>query len=118
MMIAVLALAGCGEGKSVEAGKKAAVPALVQPVQAVTTPQWDVLVDSDRPQAVSDLSGWLIEHGIISNVVSKDGKQLVLIGPFNSQAEAEVQKTELIEKLTKAKKRDIAPVVVEHHTAQ
>ncbi|AZC30048.1 hypothetical protein C4K38_2087 [Pseudomonas chlororaphis subsp. piscium] len=118
MMMAVLALAGCGEGKKVEVDKKAAPVVQAQPPQTAATPQWDVLVAGTLPQATSDLAGWLIEHGIISYVVVEDGKDRVLIGPFDSQAEAEAKKAELVEKLTKAKKRNIEPQVIEHRVAQ
>ncbi|OLF55304.1 SPOR domain-containing protein [Pseudomonas chlororaphis] len=117
MMMAVLALAGCGEGRKVEAEKKLAPVAQAQPSQAVVKPQWDVLVAGTLPQATSDLAGWLIEHGIISYVVVEDGKDRVLVGPFDSQAEAEAKKAELVEKLTKAKKRNIEPQVIEHRVA-
>lgn len=115
--LAVLGLAGCGEGKRVEANKSASV-AQVQPAQVSGAPQWDVLVGSELPQAVSDLTGWLIEHGIMSNVMVVDGKQRVLVGPFATQAEAEAKKAEVVEKLVKAKKRDIDVSVIEHHDAQ
>jgi len=118
MMVAVFALAGCGEGKVAEVGKKPAAPVQAQQVQEAATPQWDVLVGSDLPQAVSDMTGWLIEHGIISSVVMQDGKQLILVGPFNSQAEAEAKKAELEEKLIKAKKRNVNATVIEHRAAQ
>lgn len=118
MMMAALALAGCGEGKQVEANKSASAAAQVQPVQAPATPQWDVWVGSELPLAVSDLTGWLIEHGIMSNVVTVEGKKRVLLGPFASQAEAEAKKTEVVEKLVKAKKRDIDVTVIEHQAAQ
>lgn len=118
MMIAVLALAGCGEGKPVEANKSALATTQVQPVQASNAPQWDVWVGSELPLAVSDLTGWLIEHGIMSNVVTVEGKKRVLLGPFASQAEAEAKKTEVVEKLIKAKKRDIDVTVIEHQAAQ
>ncbi len=118
MMMAVLALAGCGEGKPVEANKSALATTQVQPVQASTAPQWDVWVGSELPLAVSDLTGWLIEHGIMSNVVTVEGKKRVLLGPFASQAEAEAKKTEVVEKLIKAKKRDIDVTVIEHQAAQ
>ncbi|MGE8399327.1 MAG: hypothetical protein ACN6NZ_05260 [Burkholderiales bacterium] len=118
MMMAALALAGCGEGKQVEANKSASAAAQVQPVQASTTPQWDVWVGSELPLAISDLTGWLIEHGIMSNVVTVEGKKRVLLGPFASQAEAEAKKTEVVEKLVKAKKRDIDVTVIEHQAAQ
>ncbi|WP_092302736.1 penicillin-binding protein activator LpoB [Pseudomonas sp. NFIX28] len=118
MMMAVLALAGCGEGKNVEADKKVAPVVQAQPPQTATTQQWDVLVAGTLPQATSDLAGWLIEHGIISYVVVEDGKERVLVGPFDSQAEAEAKKAELVEKLAKAKKRNIEPQVIEHRVAQ
>lgn len=47
-----------------------------------------------------------------------DGKQRVLVGPFATQAEAEAKKAEVVEKLVKAKKRDIDVSVIEHHDAQ
>lgn len=118
MMMAVLALAGCGEGKQIEADKKVAAAAQVQAPKAAATPQWDVLVAGTLPQATSDLAGWLIEHGIMSYVAVEDGKDRVLVGPFDSQAEAEAKKAELVEKLTKAKKRNIEPQVIEHRAAQ
>lgn len=118
MMMAVLALAGCGEGKPVEANKSTLATTQVQPVQASTAPQWDVWVGSELPLAVSDLTGWLIEHGVMSNVVTVEGKKRVLLGPFASQAEAEAKKTEVVEKLIKAKKRDIDVTVIEHQAAQ
>ncbi|NBF06043.1 SPOR domain-containing protein [Pseudomonas sp. Fl5BN2] len=118
MMMAVLALAGCGEGKRVEASKNASAAAQVQPAEVSTAPQWDVLVGSELPLAVSDLTGWLIEHGIISSVDTVDGKRRVLVGPFSSQAEAEAKRAEVAEKLVKAKKRDINATVIEHRVAQ
>lgn len=118
MMIAVLALAGCGEGKHGETNKAVSAPAQSQPVKAAATPQWDVQVQGETPQAVSDLTGWLIEHGFISYVTSEGGKQRILIGPFDSQAEAQAKKAELTERLVRAKKRDIESTVVEHGVAQ
>ncbi|MCU7645572.1 SPOR domain-containing protein [Pseudomonas aestus] len=116
--LAVVSLAGCGEGKRAEVSKSVAAAEQGQPAVTATFAQWDVLVGSELPQAVSDLTGWLIEHGIISNVVTVDGKQRVLVGPFASQAEAEAKKAEVVEKLVKAKKRDIDVTVIEHQSAQ
>ncbi|WP_029978548.1 SPOR domain-containing protein [Pseudomonas sp. PH1b] len=118
MMMAVLVLAGCGEGKRVEANKSAAAAVQVQPAEASTAPQWDVLVGSELPLAVSDLTGWLIEHGIMSSVDTVEGKRRVLVGPFATQAEAEAKQGEIVEKLAKAKKRDIEATVIEHRAAQ
>ena len=70
-VIAALALAGCGEGKSVDAQKpKAAVAAAPA---ADSAPQWDLEVRGETPQAVSDLTGWLMEHGFVHTVI-KDGR--------------------------------------------
>lgn len=121
MIVAVLAavgLSGCGEGKRVEVDKKAAAAVQAQLVSAPTAPQWDVLVGSELPQAVSDLTGWLIEHGIMSSVAMIEGKQQVLVGPFATQVEAEAKKSEVVEKLVKAKKRNIDVTVIEHPNAQ
>lgn len=116
MVIAVLALAGCGDAKSPE------VPKLPVPVVAATAPitvaQWDVLVQGDTVLAVSDLTGWLIEHSFIAYVVKQDGKDRILLGPFNSKAEAEARQVQLTEALTRAKKRNIVSLVVEHAAAR
>ena len=118
MMAAVLALAGCGEGKRVEAAKSTSAAVQVQPAQVPSAPQWHVLVGSELPQAVSDMTGWLIEHGVISSVVTEGGKQRVVIGPFPTQAEAEAKQAEVVEKLTKAKKRNIDVTVIQLGAAQ
>ena len=66
-MVAALALAGCGEGKSVDVQKpKTAVAAAPA---AASAPQWDLEVRGETPQAVSDLSGWLIEHAFVPTVL-------------------------------------------------
>lgn len=112
-LVAALALAGCGEGKNVDAPKPetkiAAAPA------AAAAPQWDLEVRGETPQAVSDLSGWLIEHAFVPTVVKDgSGKTRILIGPFNSQADAEARKAQVDAALVKAKKQNIESVVIEH----
>jgi len=115
-MVAALVLAGCGEGKSVDVQKpKTAVAAAPA---AASAPQWDVEVRGETPQAVSDLSGWLIEHAFVPTVIKdSSGKTRILIGPFNSQAEAEARKVQVDAALVKAKKQNIESVIVEHPLA-
>lgn len=112
-LVAALALAGCGEGKSVDVQKpKTAVAA----APAVTpAAQWDLEVRGETPQAVSDLSGWLIEHAFVPTVVrDSSGKTRILIGPFNTQAEAEARKVQVDAALVKAKKQNVESVIIEH----
>ena len=117
LVIAVLALAGCGEGKSVDAQKPQ--PAVVDRAGGGNAaPQWDLEVRGETTQAVSDLSGWLIEHSFISNVVKENGKTRILMGPFNSKAEAEAKQAEVDAALVRAKKQNIQLLVIEHPAAQ
>jgi len=111
-LVAALALAGCGEGKNVDAPKP---ETKVAATPAAAAPQWDLEVRGETPQAVSDLSGWLIEHAFVPTVVKDgSGKTRILIGPFNSQADAEARKVQVDAALVKAKKQNIESVVIEH----
>jgi hypothetical protein len=112
-VVAALVLAGCGEGKSVDAPKPQS--AAVTAPSAAVAPQWDLEVRGETPQAVSDLSGWLIEHAFVPTVIKdSSGKTRILIGPFNSQAEAEARKVQVDAALVKAKKQNVESVLVEH----
>ncbi|MDB6048495.1 MAG: penicillin-binding protein activator LpoB [Pseudomonas sp.] len=93
MAVAVLMLAGCGEGAADKPAKVQA-PGVVQ----VSGPQWDVLVED--PKAVSDLTDRLIEHGFPSFVAVRDGKERVLLGPFSSKAAAEEKRAQLALKMS------------------
>ncbi|MNF53160.1 penicillin-binding protein activator LpoB [Pseudomonas sp. Irchel s3b6] len=115
-MIAVVALVGCGQ-QAAQEPKKPRAPFISAPAEAATQ-QWDVLVQGQTVQAVSDLTGWLIEHSFVSSVVTQDGKQRVLVGPFNSRAEAEARQADVTAALIKAKKQNIEALVVEHQIAQ
>ena len=111
-VIAALVLTGCGEGKNVNAAKPQSA---VVSAPAAAAPQWDLEVRGETPQAVSDLSGWLIEHAFVPTVIKDStGKARILIGPFNSQAEAEARNVQVADALVKAKKQNIESVVIEH----
>ncbi|AKV07855.1 sporulation protein [Pseudomonas fluorescens NCIMB 11764] len=116
LVIAVLALAGCGEGKSVEAQKPQ--PAATAAPVVAAAPQWDLEVRGEITQAVSDLSGWLIEHSFVASVVKENGKTRILMGPYNSKAEAEAKQTEVRAALTRAKKQNIELLVIERPVTQ
>jgi len=116
LVFAVLALAGCGEGKGVDAQKPK--PAVVSAPVTATGPQWDLEVRGETTQAVSDLSGWLIEHSFVSNVIMENGKTRILMGPFSSKAEAEAKQSEVAAALVRAKKQNIELLVLEHPLAQ
>ncbi|MNQ53178.1 hypothetical protein D3C85_672110 [compost metagenome] len=115
-VLAMLALAGCGEGSSVDAPKPK--PAVAAVPAAASGPQWDLEVRGETPQAVSDLSGWLIEHSFMSSVVKENGNTRILMGPFNSKAEAEAKQDEVRAALTRSKKQNIELLVLERPAAQ
>ncbi|BFT62393.1 hypothetical protein PMm318_A31520 [Pseudomonas moorei] len=116
LVMAVLALAGCGEGKNVDAPKPA--PATVAAPAQASGPQWDLEVRGETPQAVSDLSGWLIEHNFMSSVVKENGKVRILMGPYGSQAEAEAKRAEVVAAIVRAKQQNVDVLVIERPTAQ
>ncbi len=121
MAIAVLALAGCGEGKSVDAPKaKPAVTESQPQTGAIAAQEWDVWVGppDHKLQALTDLTAWLLEHGFNFYIVKVDGKDEVLLGPFATKAEAEAKQVQLTEKLARAKKTDTESQVIEHAAAQ
>ncbi|MHC8334611.1 SPOR domain-containing protein [Pseudomonas sp. LB3P25] len=120
LVIAVLALAGCGEGKDASAQKtpSAAVSASTTAPAPAAGPQWDLEVRGETPQAVSDLSGWLIEHSFVSNVVRENGKDRILLGPFGTKAEAEARQADLNVALARAKKMNIESLIIERPVAQ
>ncbi|MGH8364771.1 MAG: SPOR domain-containing protein, partial [Pseudomonas sp.] len=106
MAIAVLALAGCGEGKSVDAPKArpavAEAPAQAQPaVGAIASQEWDVWVGppDHKLQAMTDLTAWLLEHGFSFYLAKEDGTDQVLVGPFRTKAEAAANQAPVTEKL-------------------
>ncbi len=105
MVVAVLALAGCGAGEPDKPAKVQAPAVQVSTAQSAA-PQYDVLVED--PKAVSDLTDRLIEHGFASFVAVRDGKQRVLLGPFDSKAAAEEKRAQL------ALKMSYASTIVDH----
>ena len=121
MAIAVLALAGCGEGKRVDAPKaKPAVSESQPQAGAIAAQEWDVWVGppDHKLQAITDLTAWLLEHGFNFYIVKVDGKDEVFLGPFATKAEAEAKQVQLNEKLVRAKKNDTESQVIERKAAQ
>ena len=121
MAIAVLALAGCGEGKRVDAPQaKPAVTESQPQTGAIAAQEWDLRVGppDHKLQAITDLTAWLLEHGFNFYIVKVDGKDEVFLGPFASKAEAEAKQALLNEKMARAKKTDTESQVVEHQAAQ
>lgn len=116
LVIAVLALAGCGEGNSRDVQKPR--PAAVSAPVVAGGAQWDLEVRGETTQAVSDLSGWLIEHSFVSNVVMEDGKARILLGPFSSKAEVDAKKSDVEAALARAKKQNVQLLVIEHPVIQ
>jgi hypothetical protein len=111
-MIAALALTGC------DVGKTPTPPPKVQAVQTAptdqtspnTTVKWNIQLNAR--EALSDISAWLLERAYAPFLVTIDGKQQLLIGPYNTQQEAEEQLALLQAKITKAH-RFADPVVIE-----
>jgi hypothetical protein len=98
MMVAVLMLAGCDGGKPAAPAKVSSQPPVEQPVQHST--QWTIQVE--LKEALSDMTYWLVEHHYPSYVAKIDGKETVMIGPFDSQAAAEKAKTDIDAAMAKA----------------
>lgn len=118
MGMALLVLAGCGEGTNIEHKAASSSAPVAQTPAPAAAPQWDVEVKGDTVLAVSDLTGWLIEHGFVPSVRTDGATQRILIGPFSSRAEAEARQAELTASLVRAKKRNIVSEVVEYPVAQ
>lgn len=121
MAIAVLALAGCGEGKSVDTPRvKPAVTESQPQAGAIAAQEWDVRVGppDHKLQAITDLTAWLLEHGFNFYIVKTDGKDEVLLGPFATKEQAEAKQAQLTEKLARAKKNDTESQIIEHKAAQ
>ncbi|SEJ82526.1 SPOR domain-containing protein [Pseudomonas sp. NFR16] len=97
-MVAVLMLAGCDGGKPATPAK---VPATDSVTEAATpaSPQWTIRVH--LKEALSDMTYWLVEHHYPSYVVKVDGREVVMIGPFESQDAAEKAKTDIDAALVK-----------------
>jgi len=61
---------------------------------------WDVeIVQGPNMGALSDMTARLIEKGIPSSVVYRDGKPVVLLGPYTDKAEAQSIKDDVMARL-------------------
>ena len=98
MMVAVLMLAGCDGGKPAPT-TKGSTPDAVAEAPTPASPQWTIRVH--LKEALSDMTYWLVEHHYPSYVVKVEGKEVVMIGPFESQDVAEKAKTDIDAALVK-----------------
>lgn len=117
MIMAVLALAGCDAGGSKsaqsqpspqQASQSTAAPQV--PVSEVARPKWFIQMNSR--EAVSDTSAWLLERGYAPVIVVIDGKQQMLLGPYESDAQAQEQLVALQAKVAKSH-RFTSPSVIQ-----
>ena len=97
MMTAILALTACGQESNdkIQRAKAASETSTVQAPIA----QWAVEVKLGKTQALSDLTARLLEHGFSSYIYVDEGVQHVLLGPFNTQEQAQEKLTRLTTKL-------------------
>jgi hypothetical protein len=98
MMVAVLMLAGCDGGKPAPA-PKVSTPESVAEALAPASSQWTIRVH--LKEALSDMTYWLVEHHYPTHVVKVDGKEVVMIGPYESQSAAEKAKNDIDAALAK-----------------
>lgn len=105
MMVAVLMLAGCDAPKPAPTRSASTVDAAAE-APTPASPHWTIRVH--LKEALSDMVYWLAEHHYPSYVVKVDGKEVVIIGPFDTQAEAAQAKTEIDAAM--AKSRRLSPL--------
>lgn len=107
VMVAVLMLAGCDGGAPAQParGESPSGASVSQP----SAPQWMIQITSK--EALSDISAWLIERGYPPRVVKVEGKDTLLVGPFESEAEARDKSDEMNGKMIKAHRLAEAVVI-------
>ena len=98
MMVAVLMLAGCDGGKPSPTTQAPPGDAVAE-APTPTSHQWTIRVH--LKEALSDMAYWLVEHHYPSYVVKVDGREVVMIGPFESQDVAVKAKTDIDAALAK-----------------
>ncbi len=98
MMVAVLMLAGCDGGKPAPAPKVSTADSVAE-APTPASPQWTIRVH--LKEALSDMTYWLVEHHYPLYVVKVDGKDVVMIGPFESRDAAENAKAQIDAALVK-----------------
>lgn len=98
MMAAILMLAGCDGGKPAPTTKESTVDSVAEAPTPASS-QWTIRVH--LKEALSDMAYWLVEHHYPSYVVKVDGKEVVMIGPFETQSAAEKAKTDIDAALAK-----------------
>lgn len=98
MMVAVVMLAGCDAGKPAPAPKVSTAESVAE-APTPASPQWTIRVH--LKEALSDMTYWLVEHHYPSYVVKVEGKEVVMIGPFESQEVAKKAKADIDAALVK-----------------
>jgi hypothetical protein len=98
MMVAVLMLAGCDVGKSPPAPKTSAADSSVEAATPASA-QWTIRVH--LKEALSDMSYWLVEHHYPMYVVKVDTREVIMIGPFESEEAAAKAKVDIDAALVK-----------------
>ncbi|BAP44983.1 hypothetical protein NJC40_13495 [Pseudomonas sp. 21LCFQ02] len=99
MIMAALALTACDAGKSPTPAHESAASAQVQAPQ-VSQPKW--YIQMNTREAISDTSAWLLERHYAPVIVNLDGKQQILLGPYESQEQGQEQLTGLEAKVAKS----------------
>ena len=98
IMVAVLMLAGCDGGKPSPTTQESTSDSVAEAPTPASS-QWTIRVH--LKEALSDMAYWLVEHHYPSYVVKVDGKEVVMIGPFDTQDAAEKAKTDIDAALAK-----------------
>lgn len=101
VMTAIMALVACGQ-ESNDKIQRAKAASETNTVQAPVA-QWAVEVEKGQSMALSDLTARLLDHGFSTYISEVDGAQRILLGPFNSEAQAQEKLTQLTTRLDNLK---------------
>lgn len=107
MIMAMLALAGCDAGSSKSAQpqpspQQSSQSAATQPIPASQVAGGKWFIQMNSREAVSDTSAWLLERGYSPEIVTVEGKQQMLLGPYENEAQAQETLVALQAKVAKS----------------
>lgn len=57
---------------------------------------WDVRIADSNPGALSDMAARLVEHGFVANIVTREGRPRIFLGPFTTREEAQATRERLM----------------------